>query len=77
MKPKLPSISACESIVRQSNSTENQIELVVAANKLMQNRESNATISVDDGLTCLDQGGVVAEVGARTFDLLMGRDAIG
>lgn len=77
MKSERPSISECKSVVRQRNWAENQTELLMAANALMENCENDATITVDDGLACLDQGGVVAEMGARILYLLTGRDGLG
>lgn len=44
---------------------------------LMENCERDSTISVDDGLACLDQCGVVAEMGARILYVLTVRDGLG
>ncbi|QDV41251.1 hypothetical protein Enr13x_10890 [Stieleria neptunia] len=49
----------------------------MAANALMENCETDPTITVDDGLACLDHPGVVAEMGARILYVLTGRDGLG
>lgn len=77
MHPRRPTIAECKSFVRQTSWTANQIELVMAASELMENCESDPTITVDDGLACLDHGGVVAEMGARILYVLTGRDDLG
>jgi len=77
MNSNRQSIAECKSSVRQTNWTENQIELVMAANTLMENCERDPTITVDDGIACLDHGGVVAEMGARVLYVLTKRDDLG
>ncbi len=72
-----PSIVECKSTVRQSNWDENQFALVMAANTLMENCETDPAINIDDGLACLDHPGVVAEMGARILYVLTGRDGLG
>lgn len=49
----------------------------MAANTLMENCEIDPAITVDDGLACLDHGGVVSEMGARILYVLTGRDDLG
>ena len=77
MNPKCPSVAECKSSVRQSNWTENQLQLLVAANTLMENCESDPTITVNDGLACLEHGGLIADMGARILYVLTGRDDLG
>ncbi len=72
-----PSIAECKSVVREANWTENQFELLLAANTLMENCETDPTVCTDDGLACLDHPGVVAEMGARILYLLTRRDGLG
>lgn len=77
MPPNRPSIAECKITVRQISSIENQIDLVMAANALMENCETDPEITLDDGLACLDHRGVVAEMGARILYVLTGRDGLG
>ncbi len=77
MNPDDPTIAECKSAVRKYCWSENPFELLQAANTLMENCEQEPTINVDDGLACLDHGGVVAEIGARILYVLTGRDGLG
>lgn len=77
MKQKRPTTAECQTVIRQAGWEENQDKIVVAADTLMYRCETDPTITVEDGLACLDQGGVVAEIGARILYLLTGRDGLG
>ncbi|MEM8671531.1 MAG: hypothetical protein AAGG48_28685 [Planctomycetota bacterium] len=77
MTPQLPTVAECKSMVRRDEWSENQFELVMAANWLMKHCETDPAITVDDGLACLDHQGVVAEIGARILYVLTGRDGLG
>jgi hypothetical protein len=72
-----PSIHECQATIRRTDLPENHFDLLSAANRLMERCESDRSITIDDGLACLDQGGVVAEMGARILYLLTGRDGLG
>lgn len=77
MHSERPSIAECKAIVRRRDWLENHPKLVAAAATLMEHCEKDSEVSVDDGLQCLDQGGVVAEIGARILYVLTGRDGYG
>jgi len=77
MNADSPSIEECQTAIRENCWAENQYELLLAANTLMENCERDSSITVDDGLACLDHGGVVAEMGARILYVLTGRDGLG
>ncbi len=73
----VPPIPECQLTVRRNDLPENHHDLLLAANTLMKNCETDPRITFDDGLACLDRGGVVTEMGARILYLLTGRDGYG
>jgi hypothetical protein len=70
-----PSTLDCKTTIHGDG--ESDCDLVVAAFTLMENLETDPTITVDDGLALLDHPGVIAEVGARILYVRTGRDGLG
>ena len=71
-----PPVSDCQATVRRTDLPENHFDLLHAANTLMENCETDPSITIDDGLACLDRGGLVTEMGARILYVLTGRDGL-
>lgn len=68
---------AIEIVHREKRWTGNVFEIVAAAHILMENCESDSSVTVREGLACLNASGTVEACGARILYLLTGRDGLG
>lgn len=76
--PEYPfSIDEAIQIVHRKGWTGNEFDIVFAAHTLMENCESDSSVTVREGLVCLDVPGTVAACGARILYVLTGRDGLG
>jgi len=63
-------------IVHRKGWKGNELDICIAAHTLMENCETDALITIREGLACLGVPGTVEACGARILYVLTGRDAL-
>ena len=74
-RPMLP-IAVAQRLIFDSEITHDRDKTLAAAT-LMESCESDARVTFNDMLRCLDYGGTIAEMGARCLYIRTGRDGLG